>query len=695
MIRQLFVLTPLLFLFSCSNQKESKIPIALSQENPFQKELNAPFRFDDIRVQHLQEVYEYVLTKTNSELQSVYDVPKSKRTFDNTMLAFDRTAADFWEIVYVLNLMSSVHPDDEIKSTSGDLLLQLSEYSIAAFLSDDYYYAIKEFSSSSEANALSAERRKYLDETLQYLQFNGLGLGEVQRERMRVLNDSILDMGLEFLNNIEGSGEEIALEQDELSGLSDAFIESLRKEGDQYYMSLNYSDYNTYMRDVHSERGREKVYMRFANIKVQENEELLQKIFKMRKELSQLLGYNNYSEYVLASNVMDTPEKVWGFLDGLTNQVRDLAIRDYNELLSVKDQVSTAEGPGKIEIWNRKYYENILKKTKYQVDVQELSHYFEIYAVVNGIFEIMEQLFGVKINEVANASKWHQDVLVYEVVEEGQVKSRIYLDLFSRENKSVGEFAIPISFASQTDQGFKIPSMCIATNFIPPTKREPTVLAHEEVVDLFTVFGFVLQHNFGEPELFSQNAFFSEKDFSYAPTSLLSNWAWEYDAIKRFARHYKTGEILDQATFNRIKSTRNVGVGIETNNQILFSAIDLSLHDSFDPSNSDKSIAEITSELENQISLFPHVQGTNLHTSFSHLSDYGSRYYMYLLSEVYGQDMYSVFKENGIFNQKIGKKFRNQILKKGVSEDEYEMVKSFLGREPNQEAYLNSLVYSN
>ncbi len=680
----------LLICFSCAKEKTAP-PAALPTSNPFSTKLNEPYRFDDIRVHHLFEVHDYIVKSTEANLQQVYDIPKAQRTFDNTMLAMDRVSADFFEKYYLLSLLGTLHPDDEIKETSNELLARLSAFAVEKFLSDDYYLAVKEYNTLPEVKTLSADKQKYVREALQSLRANGLGLGEVERARMRELNDSIISIGTKFLTNIEDSGEEIELKEEELIGLSPAFIESLRKDGDSYFMALNYSDYNTYMRDVQSERGREKVFRRFSNRNVEENEELLGQILAMRKELAGLLGFDTYSDYFLSQNVLDTPDEVWKFLNGLKENVRQIAIKDYNELLSIKDQVSTVEGTAKIEIWNRKYYENILKKNKYQVDVQELSNYFEIYAVVNGIFDITEELFGVTINEVPNASKWHQDVLVYEIVEEGQVQSRIYLDLFSRQNKTVGEFAIPVSFSSISENGKKIPSMCLATNFIPPTKSEPTVLAHEEVVDLFTVFGFVLQHNFGEPELFYQNAFFSEKDFSFATTALFSNWAWEYDAVSRFARHYKTGKTLDEETFRRLKNTRNVGIGIETNNQILYAAIDLTLHHSYNPSDGVEAIAATTKRLENEISLFPHVEGTNLHTGFSHLSDYGSNYYMYLLSEVYGKDMFSVFEDNGIFDQKTGKRFRDLVLKKGVSEDEYEMIQRFLGREPNDSAYINSL----
>ncbi len=680
------------FLFSC-NPEKTETPVTISDGNPLLHKGNDPIAFSDLRNQHIKEILAYTKEETNKTFSAIYGIPQQDRTFANTMKAIDHGSANFYRVFYLMSLLSAVHPDSEIKNSANEALFELNEMSNAILLSDELYEAMTEYNLTNESKELPPHEKRFLSESLRAFRLNGLGLPSALRKRMRELNDSIDHVGTKFLFNIYDSGEEIELQADELKGLSESFIASLRKEETSYYMPLTNNSYFNYLRDAESEAGRKKVYIRFSNTKVEENLSLLNDMLRMRQELAQLLGFENYAAYTLSTKVLDKPQKVWQFLEHLDESSKSIARDDYAELVEVKEQVSMREQTGEIKSWNRLYYQNILLKTKYNVDMAEISQYYEVYAVVRGIIDTMEELFDVEIEQIKFPSVWHQDVMMFEIKENGELKSRFYLDLFSRDNKASGEFASPITFSEKIDGEQMIPSMALITGFVPPTKQLPTVLTHTEVVSLFNVFGFMLSHNFCETELFSQNSFLSESDFSYAPGSVFGNFAWEYDVIKKFARHYKSGKLLPEEDFKRLKTTKNVGAGTETNNQVLFSAIDLTLHSRYNATSS--SIPDLVAELENEISLFPHVQGTHLETSFSHLYEYGGNYYMYLLSDVYASDMYAVFKKNGILSKEVGKQLKNKVLKKGISEDEYNAVVDFLNREPSDSAYIKSLISPN
>jgi thimet oligopeptidase len=265
-----------------------------------------------------------------------------------------------------------------------------------------------------------------------------------------------------------------------------------------------------------------------------------------------------------------------------------------------------------------------------------------------------------------------------------------YMDLHPRENKFSHAACFPMISGKQTPQGYRMPVATLVCNFPQATPEQPALMSHNDVETFFHEFGHVLHSVLTKAELGSFSGSSVARDFVEAPSQIFENWVWDYEALKLFARHYKTNEILPVELHKKMVAAKNVGSGIATLQQIFYGLIDMTYHDKYNPEGSE-STTDVVKELQNTVTLYPYLEGTNMQAAFGHLTGYAAGYYGYMWARVYAQDMFSVFEKNGIMDKKTGIRYRDIILSKGGEEKEIELVKQFLGREPNQEAFMKYL----
>jgi len=306
------------------------------------------------------------------------------------------------------------------------------------------------------------------------------------------------------------------------------------------------------------------------------------------------------------------------------------------------------------------------------------------------LFHISNQLYNIEFKSIDNTNAWNKEIKVYEIYQNGNLKGRFFFDLFPRAKKFKHAAMFPLVSGRNTEKGYQIPTAALITNFPRPTKEKPSLLPHNEVVTLFHEFGHLLHGLLTTASLSSMAGTNVARDFVETPSQLMENWAWTYESIKLFAKHYKTGEILPKQLFEKIFAAKNLGSGLHILQQIFYGQLDLFFHDNYD-AQKDKSTTEIVKELQNRITLYPYLENTHFEASFGHLMGYSAGYYGYLWSLVYSADIFSIFKENGVLNSSLGKKLKEKILSKGSSKEEYQLLIDFLEREPENKAFLQSI----
>ena len=681
----------ILFNLTCHNIPKGEISNSQSvRDNPLIYSKNQNINFAAINEYDIKNATEYVLREADLILSEIITVPTAKRTFVNTLLRLDDLYDTVSKVSSPLELLASVHPNRKIRDKSDESILIIQRYFIELSANETLYEVVHQFSTSKEAHELPLNQKRFLESELRDFRNSGLGLSMKDREKLKRIQNRISELSLKFENNISSYLDTLFITHNMIAGLPDDYKQNHLQADGKYAIDLSYPSFYPFMEYAESDSLRKVLRYKFLNRGLPYNLNILDEILFNRKSLSELLKYPSYAALNIEDAMAKTPEAVWRFEKDLIKKINQIADVDTEELLQLKRDLKGDDGEIIFD-WEKHYYENKLLQKKYNVDSEEVKQYFQVDNVINGLFIISSQLFNLKFLEIDNPSVWHSDVRMFEVREnaDNRLIGQFYLDLYPRENKYQHAAAFSIVSGKKLNSWYQRPISCLVCNFPPPGKNTPALLLHEDVETFFHEFGHLLHDILTKTELSSQAGSSVAMDFVEAPSQMLENWVWNKTSLSLFATHYKTGEIIPDSLLNRMMKARNIQSGNNLLQQIFYGILDLTLHEEFDSSNV-KSTTEIMSELQNSITNYAYTEGTHQQASFDHLLDYGASYYGYLWSEVFAADMYSVFEKEGVLNQEVGLWFRKTILEKGGSENPMNLVKAFLRRDPNNEAFLKS-----
>ncbi|MCX7986713.1 MAG: Zn-dependent oligopeptidase [Bacteroidales bacterium] len=664
--------------------------IIAGSRNPLLFEINEVVRFNELKPEHVKEATEEIIRQTKESIAKISEIKASERNFDNTMRAFDLAYHKFSNVSNTLYLMAYTHPDSAVRDQCLASVDMLSRFDNEITLNEDLYRATHEYSQTSEAKKLTGFKKKYLDDRMRFYALNGFNLSKEKREELKKIFDKITSLGLEFSANIASVKDVLELDETEMDGLPKEYKDQHRTESGKYVIDLSYPSIVPFFQMATNENARKKLFMLYLNRAADKNLDLLNRLLLERKKAANLLGFSTAAEYIIADNMAKTPQKVWEFENSLLEKVKPKVNIDYAELIEVKRKYTNDPNANTINEWEYRFYLNKLLKEKYEVDNQKLREYFEVNNVINGILEICKQLYGVSFVEKTEAPVWHSDVKMFEMISNSKVIARIYLDLYPRNDKYKHFACFGLINGVKIGKNYQIPTAALVCNFPRPTENMPGLLTHDDVVTFFHEFGHMMHFVFSQAELAGQSGISNVHEFVEVPSQFFENWAWNYEALTLFARHYKTGEVLPKELFEKMYAARNVCSGIDANKQIFYGMLDMTYHDKFDPE-SNISTTEILADLQNRIGVFKYTEGTHMQASFDHLVGYAAGYYGYMWSKVYAEDLFSVFEKEGVMNKKTGLRFKKEILSKGSTEDENLIIRNFLRREPNQDAFLRSL----
>jgi thimet oligopeptidase len=660
--------------------------------NPFVFSLNQLIDFKSVTVKNAEEIIDICTSEINEKLQKIYQIPTQERTFANTLSAYDELMSKLSATNALLFLLSSTVADDELRNKTRESVEELEKFGNQLALDENLYQAVKQYSLTEEAQTLTGYKQKLVKETVKSFEKNGFALPKEKREELKAIQDQLSEQVNLFYKNIAEYQDFLIVTEEEIAGLPEDFKKQHRQEDGTYKIGLEYPSYTPFMQYAQSEEARKKLYVKYLNRASDKNLEVLKAVLRLRKQMIEVLGYETYASYRQEDLMSKKPEVVWNFENQLKEKLKPKANQDYQELLGVKRDKTGKTDTQIVNPWESGYYRTILLKEKYSVDPEKVREYFPLDNVLKGLFHISEHLFDIQFVEIENASVWHEEVRYFEVrnASNNTLAGRLYLDLFPRPNKYNHAACFPLIQGRETESGYQLPTLALVCNFSKPTESKPSLLRHAEVETMFHEFGHALHVLLTKSPVAVFAGTNTANDFVEVPSQLLENWAWNYESLSLFAKHYQTNETLPKDLFDKMHSAKNLGVGMFTQQQVFYGSYDMTLHDKYNP-DSEESTTDLIKKLQNEITLFPYVEGTHFEAAFGHLMGYAASYYGYLWSLVYAEDIFSVFEQKGIMDKETGIKYRNTILAKGGSEDEMQQLINFLGRQPSEEAFLKNL----
>jgi thimet oligopeptidase len=654
--------------------------------NPLLIHSNEPIPFNQVDARLIRESVDQIKKRSDELVNMIISGLKPGSGPGSTLDAYDELSYELNDLGMKLQLISATFVSDSARDAADAGLQALSDYQTTLILNEPLYQAIKSYSTTSWVS-LKPNQRKYIQDQLQIFENNGMKLNTEERRALQGISDRLTMIGLEFDRNIATYKDSILYSDRDLEGVPDNIKQSWRRPDATYIVYVNTPNASDIAKYAVAESTRKLMNARYKNRAYPKNIGVLDSLLYYRQLYAQNLGYRSYAAYALTDKMAGNPEAVWNFEKNLAGKLSPRVSTDLASLRAIKKRMHP-ELADTIFAWDVNYYKKILLDTKYQLNTDEVKEYFEMNQTISGMFTVYHELLGITIKETFGRPVWDSKVRSFDMYLGAKKIGSFYFDLYPRPNKYNHFECIGISAAKENGGKEILPVAALVCNFPEAAKGIPTLLDHSDVIVLFHEFGHLVHAMIVRSDLASQPGTL-KADFVEAPSQFLENFCWQYASLKLFAKNDKTGAVLPEALFNKMKAAEHVLEAYDCISQIYYGMIDFTFEDRYD-SIRGMDLTTVSMNL-GSITQVPFVQGTHMIAAFGHLNSYGANYYGYLWSRVFAQDIFSVFEKNGVMDAKTGERYRNEILQVAGSEQEMDMLRHFLGREPNADAFMKSI----
>jgi peptidyl-dipeptidase Dcp len=682
-----------LFASGCKTQVKS--------DNPFLNTYDTPFEvppFDKIKPAHFMPALLKGFEEQKKEIKAIINNPKEP-TFENTIKAFEYSGQLLQRVSSVFGSLNSANTNDSLQAINRELSPIASKHRDDINLNDTLFRRIKSVYDNKAKFKLSDEESKILDDTYKDFIRSGAALSPEDKDKLRQINKQLSLLSVQFGQNLlsETNGFNLVIDKKEdLSGLPEGVInqaagaaKSLRMDG-KWVFTLQVPSMTPFLQYSDRRDLREKLFtayfMKGDNDNDHDNKAIIAKIAKLRVERSHLLGYDSFADYVLEKTMAKTPDKVFSFL----GQVWDAALPVAKAEAAAQQELIYKEGAKfKLAPWDWWYYTEKIKKQKYDLDDELTRPYFKIDNVMEGMFYVANQLYGLTFNTRTDIPKYHPDVNTFEVKRNGKHVGILMIDNYPRLSKRGGAWCGAFRGQSRDINGKMIyPVVTMVTNSTPPTSDKPSLLTSEEASTLFHEFGHALA------ALLSNKTYPGgslPRDFVELPSQLMEHWVLEPQVLKVYAKHYQTGEVIPTELVDKLVKSGKFNTGFITVEYLAAALLDMEYHTIKEPV--DINIRDFEKKAMDKYGLIPEIKPRYRSTYFNHIwaGGYSAGYYGYIWCEILDADAFQAFKETGdIFSKDVAARFEKEILSKGGTRDPHDMYISFRGKEPSIDALLEN-----
>ena len=659
--------------------------------------------FDRIRPEHVEPAVDQVLADVRSDIDSLLQAGPPWN-WDNTLAPLELALNRLHRVWSPVSHLNAVMNSDALRAAYNACLPKLSAFETELGQHEGLYRAVKAIADSDEFNELDTARQQSIRHRLRDFRLMGIELDSDAQDRFRDIQQRLSELQSRFQENLLDATrgwKKIITDESLLAGLPQSALELARQQAENentagWLFTLDFPSYYPVVAYADNRELREELYTAYItrasdtgpNAGQWDNTAIMSEILALRHESARLLGFDDYTEYSLATKMADSAQQVIRFLNELASHSHGPAQQEMDTLR----EFARAQGADyALQAWDVPYWSEKLRKQQHDLSQEMLKPWFPHTRVVQGLFDVVERLYGMRISEREGVACWHPDVRFFDIRDaEGVLRGSFYLDLYARANKRGGAWMDDCASRLVIGQQQQAPVAYLTCNFSPPVGDRPALLTHEEVTTLFHEFGHGLHHMLTQVDYPSVSGINGVAwDAVELPSQFMENWCWEREPINLISAHVDTGEPLPDELFERMRNARNFQSAMQMVRQLEFALFDMRIHLEYQPGQ-DGHIDKILDQVREQVAVVPVPDFNRFAHGFSHIfgSGYAAGYYSYKWAEVLSADAYSLFEETGVFNRESGRRFLENILEQGGSADPMQLYRQFRGREPDIHALL-------
>ncbi len=687
----LLITIPFLLMNCTKKEKEETNPLLAEWKTPFQ---TPPF--SKITESDYMYAFQKAIQENKAEIDAIVNNPEEP-TFENTLLALDKSGATLNRVANVFYNKLSADATDTLQILAKEISPLMSELSDDINLNPKLFARVKSVYEQRASLDLTTEESRYLEETYKGFVRGGANLHADKQERFREINKELSLASLQYADNLLAETNAFTVVIDDVKGLKglpqselDIAAQAAKDAGKEGYLfTINRTCLYPFLTYCENRDLRKKLYMGYVmkadNDNAQDNKDIVKKTMALRQERAKLLGYNTPADYVLEDQMAKNADNVYDLLKEVWDAAIPAAKAEVAEMQKIVDK---ERGHFKIKAWDWWYYAEKVRKAKYDLSEEELKPFFQLENVREGIFTLANKLFGITFTERPDIDVYAEGVKAYEVKEaDGTTVAIFYTDYYQRPSKKFGAWMTSYRKEQYIDGKRVLPIIINVCNFPKPNGDMPSLLTFDQVTTAFHEFGHGLHGMLSNCQLHSMSGTDVPRDFVEFPSQILENFASQPEMLKLYAKHYKTGEVMPQELIDKVVKASKFNQGFATTEYVAASLLDMDYHTQTTPIENVNAFEKTSMD---NWGLIPEIAPRYRSTYFSHVfsGGYFAGYYSYLWAEVLDADGFNAFKENGIFDQETAKRYRDNILAKGNSDDLMKLYINFRGAAPTTDALL-------
>jgi oligopeptidase A len=675
--------------------------------------------YPDVKPSDIAPAIEFLLEQAHQAVDQAVN-PTTSASWNDLVEPLEDATESLSRSWGVISHLNSVADTPELRAAYGDMLPKVTAFFSGLGQNLALYQKFKQLSQSADFPKLSAAQKKVIENSLRDFRLGGAELSDSQKPRFaqiqdeqallgKAFSDHVLDATDGFVHVVKDVTDLAGLPEDAIAAAADLAIQ---KNLEGWAFTLHFPSYYPVMQYSENRALRKLMYQayvtrssdlapQYGNGKLDwDNTQNMLEQLRLRDEEANMLGFANYADLSLAPKMADTVDEVDLFLTNFAIKAKPFAQKDWQELGEFsKKELKLTDG---LEPWDIPFAAERLKQARYAFSENELKQYFPLPKVLDGLFQVIQALFDVRI-EAANLPTWNDNVQSFAVKDRaGQTQAYFYLDPYARPGKRGGAWMDDARGRRELPNGeIQIPVAYLVCNFAAPVKvdgvmRQPTI-THDDVITLFHESGHGLHHLLTQVSALGVSGINGvEWDAVELPSQFMENFCWEWEVLEKMTAHVETGKPLPKALFEKMLAAKNFQNGWGTLRQVVMSLTDWRLHSRFDARNAKgHAVLDVSRAIADEYNVIPQPELSRWINSFSHIfaGGYAAGYYSYKWAEVLSADVYAAFEEaakltGSVLDPKTGTRYRQEILEVGGSRPVAESFKAFRGREPSIDALL-------
>ena len=671
------------------NKERKMNPLLVEGKNQFKT-----IEFNNINLEDFMPAIHKSIDMARSNIDKIKSTDDNP-TFKNTIVALETGQQDLDRVISVYFHLFSSESTPEFQALANEISPILANFGNDITLDDELFNKIESVYQNEYSN-LDFEDKRLTEITYKSFTRNGAQLNEHKKKQLRKIDEELSSLSPKFSNNVLNATNkyELWLSEEDLGGLPEMYLESAKMAAKaknrpkEWLVTLQMPSMFPFMKFSTRRDLREKLSMAMGSkctVGEFDNQDIIKKIVDLNHRRAQILGYDNYADFILEKRMAKDRKTVMNFLDDLYENSYEIAKQEVEDLRKFAKE---SDGVDDFRTWDVAYYTEKLKKQLFDLDEDALRPYFKSENVVNGVFKIAERLYGLTFEQLYDVQTYHADVKVYEVKDgDGSHIGILYEDLYPRAGKRSGAWMNELQSQGLIGGEIRRPHVSFTCNLTKSTETKPSLLTYSEVETIFHEFGHCLHGLLSNCKYTSVGGTSVYWDFVELPSQIMENWVGEKEALNLFAHHFETGKVIPEELIEKINKSKNFMQGSMYLRQLSFAYLDMSFYGEY---NSIKDVLSHEEKTLEKTRLLPRTKGVSIACSFGHIfaGGYSAGYYSYKWAEVLEADAFAKFKDDGIFNKDTAASFRDNILSKGNLEDPMELYKRFRGREPEVNALL-------